>query len=201
MLLQLTEPWELWFGRLQAYAREHGDCLVPNAFVTADGHKLGSWVSRQRKLHSKGKLSGARVSRLEAEQRRLADSSSQLAALEVVAEADQATLRARQTDEEAKARTRRDRALSALPAARVNGSLARPAWCAAFAHAKLTMTWQRHERELDELEERLHMLHSLRESRDALDWRVTQTKAATSTSAFKVTPPSFSPVVSVDFSL
>ena len=39
-------------------------------------------------------------------------------------------------------------------------------------------TWKRHEKQLDELEERLGMLNALRESRDALEWRVTQTKAA-----------------------
>ena len=125
-------------------------------------------------------------SRLEAEQRRLGDSSSQLASLEIVAEADQAALRLRQLDEEGRASARRDAAAASFREERQRGwcgraeggMTARTAWRAAYTHARLQLTWQRHERELTELEERLEMLHALRESRDALDWRVTQTKAA-----------------------
>ncbi len=42
------QQWEEGFSHLQAYAEEHGHCLVPNRFITSDGHRLGTWVSRQR---------------------------------------------------------------------------------------------------------------------------------------------------------
>ena len=44
----------------------HSDALVPNAYVTADGAALGTWVNNQRKAYKKGKLSEARAARLEA---------------------------------------------------------------------------------------------------------------------------------------
>ena len=48
MLLRLADPWDAWYGRLEAYAEEHGDALVPKAYETADGYALGKWVIRQR---------------------------------------------------------------------------------------------------------------------------------------------------------
>lgn len=123
-------------------------------------------------------------SRLEVEQRRLADGSAQLASLEAIAEQDQASIRLRQQDEEVSARRARDAATTAFRAVRTHGgrtkgsrSAPRLAWRAAYAHARLRAAWSRHESELSELEERLAMLEGLRESRDALEWRVTQTKA------------------------
>jgi chromosome segregation ATPase len=118
-------------------------------------------------------------SQLEAEQRRLASGSSQLLALESIAEEDQSTLRQRQTSEERAARGARDDAIAALGAARQLGrGRARLAWRAAYAYVRLRLTWERHESELTELEERLTMLQGLRDSRDALEWKVTQTKAS-----------------------
>ncbi|KAJ1447183.1 hypothetical protein M885DRAFT_576417 [Pelagophyceae sp. CCMP2097] len=38
--------------RLAAYAVGHGNCLVPQSFVTGDGHKLGSWVQSQRQKYA-----------------------------------------------------------------------------------------------------------------------------------------------------
>lgn len=113
---------------------------------------------------------------LETEERRLVDGATQLEALEAMAEEDQAALRQRQAAEERVARARRDDAAAALR--RVAGAFGKLAWRAAYAHARLLATWERHGRQLDDLEERLGMLHALRESRDALEWRVTQTKAA-----------------------
>ena len=45
------------------------------------------------------------------------------------------------------------------------------------AQAQLRLVWRRHDKELESFEEQLAMLDGLRESCDALEWRVTQTKA------------------------
>ncbi|KAJ1458097.1 helicase-associated [Pelagophyceae sp. CCMP2097] len=61
------EPWDVYYGRLTAFKAEHGDCRVPLLVVTADGNKLGSWVSRQRQMSKgdDGGLSKERTTRLE----------------------------------------------------------------------------------------------------------------------------------------
>jgi superfamily II DNA or RNA helicase len=40
--------WQQGLGHLQHYNKKHGDCLVPNEFLTDDGYALGKWVSRLR---------------------------------------------------------------------------------------------------------------------------------------------------------
>ena len=45
---QLTASWDFWYGLLQNYLEQHGHCLVPTAFVSHDGYRLGSWVGVQR---------------------------------------------------------------------------------------------------------------------------------------------------------
>jgi len=57
---QTSPPWEFWFGLLQRYVDEYGTALVPQSHVTDGGHKLGSWVTIQRSLRSKGRLSPGR---------------------------------------------------------------------------------------------------------------------------------------------
>ena len=68
VLLRLGDPWDVWAGRLAACVEEHGDCLVPDSCVTADGYKRGTWVSTQRQAYqgTRGGLSASQVSRLEA---------------------------------------------------------------------------------------------------------------------------------------
>jgi len=56
--------WEDGFAHLVVYADEHGHALVPTAYVTGDGHRLGQWVLNQRRAHKRGKLSGDREARL-----------------------------------------------------------------------------------------------------------------------------------------
>ena len=56
-LLQVVDPWDVCFGRLEAYQEERGDCLVPVAYETEGGFKLGKWVDNQRTKY-KGKRGG-----------------------------------------------------------------------------------------------------------------------------------------------
>jgi len=56
-----TASWEFWFGLLESYKEEFGDCLVDRKFQYGDC-KLGNWVSNQRV--SKKKLRPDRVDQL-----------------------------------------------------------------------------------------------------------------------------------------
>jgi len=62
----LVIDWNAHFDQLAAYRAAEGHSVVPTEFVTADGKKLGSWVSKQRLAHKEGKLSPERIERLEA---------------------------------------------------------------------------------------------------------------------------------------
>ncbi len=42
------QPWEEGFTHLQTYRESNNDCRVPHRFKTENGHRLGSWVIRQR---------------------------------------------------------------------------------------------------------------------------------------------------------
>ena len=42
-----TESWFYWFGLLEKYSLEHGNCLV-SAHPNSPDHKLGVWVGKQR---------------------------------------------------------------------------------------------------------------------------------------------------------
>lgn len=63
---QTSAPWEFWFGLLQRYVNEQGTALVLQSHVTDDGYRLGTWVTTQRLLRSKGRLSSAREELLDA---------------------------------------------------------------------------------------------------------------------------------------
>ena len=41
------------YGLLLQYVKEFGDSLVPAAYITVDGSKLGSWVMTQRHVAKK----------------------------------------------------------------------------------------------------------------------------------------------------
>ncbi len=62
----LTSKWEEGFPHLEAFVKEHGHCRVPQAYKTADGFKLGTWVGNRRMDQRKGKLSPERRARLDA---------------------------------------------------------------------------------------------------------------------------------------
>ena len=51
--------------RLRKFAEKHGHARVPYRYVTADGHKLGSWVAMQR--HWRDRLSPEQERLLEEE--------------------------------------------------------------------------------------------------------------------------------------
>jgi hypothetical protein len=62
---KLDEKWNEKFRLLQEYHAEHGDCLVPYNFITANNILLGKWVSYQRVKHAAGKLHEDRLIQLE----------------------------------------------------------------------------------------------------------------------------------------
>lgn len=49
---KLDYYWEQNFSEALRYYRKNGDLIVPSNFVTDNGVCLGSWIFRQRKLHS-----------------------------------------------------------------------------------------------------------------------------------------------------
>jgi GNAT superfamily N-acetyltransferase len=55
--------WEEMFEALSEYKRQHGDCKVPNRY--RGNPKLNAWVNTQRLFKKKGRLSEARIRRLE----------------------------------------------------------------------------------------------------------------------------------------
>jgi superfamily II DNA or RNA helicase len=59
----ITTLWEIGFKHLQEYATEHNDCNVPALYKSADGYRLGNWVTFQRVLQEK--LSNERKARLD----------------------------------------------------------------------------------------------------------------------------------------
>lgn len=61
-----AEQWEEAFEKLKTYVKQYCNAMVKEAYVTADGFKLGMWVGNQRQKKSKSRLSQDRVERLEA---------------------------------------------------------------------------------------------------------------------------------------
>lgn len=62
----VTDQWEEGFRHLQEYVQEHGDALVSQSFRSADGYKLGQWVTIQRTVYRDGDMGDERRARLEA---------------------------------------------------------------------------------------------------------------------------------------
>ena len=61
-----TSPWLDGYARAAAYHAEHGHLKVPQAYRTADGSPLGSWIQEQRQVRREGTLSADRKRRLDA---------------------------------------------------------------------------------------------------------------------------------------
>ena len=60
-----TWGWSYYYEIAMEYYREKGDLQVPFNYVTAEGVKLGSWISGQRKTHKGKRLSKEKVDLLE----------------------------------------------------------------------------------------------------------------------------------------
>ena len=58
------DHWEEGLSHLEAFAKVHGDCRVPDGHKSDDGYPLGNWVQTQRSQTTS--LSGERRSRLDA---------------------------------------------------------------------------------------------------------------------------------------
>ncbi len=52
MVWESANAWETGFAHAQEYAQQTGDLEVPNAYVCADGYRLGKWISNQRCAYS-----------------------------------------------------------------------------------------------------------------------------------------------------
>ena len=57
-----TESWEFWYGLMQVYKEQHGDCRVPKGHKL-NGFNLGTWVMHQRR--KKDQMSLERRQRLD----------------------------------------------------------------------------------------------------------------------------------------
>jgi superfamily II DNA or RNA helicase len=64
ILERTTESWEWWFGQMQTYAEENGDCNIPIRNHSGP-NKLGLWVSNQRAMYQRGNLDQQKIDRLE----------------------------------------------------------------------------------------------------------------------------------------
>lgn len=57
--------WDAYYGYAVDYYNTHGDLFVPADYETADGVKLGAWLSTQRSKYKSHKLSQKQMARLE----------------------------------------------------------------------------------------------------------------------------------------
>ncbi len=48
MVWELPDSWEVGFAHAKEYAWQTGNLEVPNAYICADGYRLGKWISNQR---------------------------------------------------------------------------------------------------------------------------------------------------------
>ena len=61
----LDSNWNEMFGFARKYYNEHGNLYVTQRYVALNGKNLGIWVSNQRRLYKKNKLSDNYIAMLE----------------------------------------------------------------------------------------------------------------------------------------
>ena len=61
---QYTDLWEERFKELLAFKKKFGHCNIPARWK--ENIQLGTWVANLRAFHRRGKLSGERITRLDA---------------------------------------------------------------------------------------------------------------------------------------
>lgn len=62
---RIANKWDTGFNAAKAYAKKHGDLLVPQHYVTEDGYKLRNWINRQRLLYRTDKIDQVRKQKLD----------------------------------------------------------------------------------------------------------------------------------------
>ena len=60
---RLGTSWDYYFGKLKAYKKQNGDCLVPAKYESDP--IFGHWANNQRSFFKRGQLSSNRVERLD----------------------------------------------------------------------------------------------------------------------------------------
>ncbi len=63
---KFTGLWEAGFAILVGFVGREGHARVTQGFVTSDGYRLGTWVSKQRSVYREGKLDIENINRLAA---------------------------------------------------------------------------------------------------------------------------------------
>ncbi|MDE7209857.1 MAG: helicase associated domain-containing protein, partial [Lachnospiraceae bacterium] len=51
MVWEFPDAWEVGFAHAEEYAHRMGNLEVPNAYICADGYRLGKWISNQRCMY------------------------------------------------------------------------------------------------------------------------------------------------------
>lgn len=64
----IRTEWDTALEHLRSYRQQHGNLLVPQRFVCADGYPLGTWVSNRRNERRRGQLTLSTMQRAELDQ-------------------------------------------------------------------------------------------------------------------------------------
>ncbi|KAL1522565.1 hypothetical protein AB1Y20_017550 [Prymnesium parvum] len=164
--LNLSSRTEILILRQELARVELSLTLVTEEKQREQGERTSAWLHRsQHDTMLRAKL--------DAEKRRLEETSAQLRALEqAVEEAEEFTL-LQQANELRRAQHIRHSALAAYRGTRSPGE----AWAFARAHFQLLAVRKRHEAQLEELQAERLELDKLRDARGQLEWRVTESRA------------------------
>lgn len=62
---ELADPWEIAFGRVEAYVARTDSADMPVSYVDEDGFRLGAWVSAQRSAFAEDRIARDRIAALD----------------------------------------------------------------------------------------------------------------------------------------